>query len=95
VSYGTGVPVVGVTDLALGSNHTCVRTSESRVACWGANGTGSWGWLASSRTSPRCSLGGVLDVEAADPLPALTRNAGDATTAAHVVLGIERGRRAG
>jgi alpha-tubulin suppressor-like RCC1 family protein len=33
----------GVADLAAGGFHTCTRTTDGRVWCWGANGTGQVG----------------------------------------------------
>jgi alpha-tubulin suppressor-like RCC1 family protein len=46
--------VVGVREIAAGGSHTCARTGEGRVLCWGAAGEGQLGidWRNSIRVAP-------------------------------------------
>ena len=48
-----GLPLTGVTQVAVGSNATCARKMDGTVACWGGNGEGELGdGTTTSHSSP-------------------------------------------
>jgi alpha-tubulin suppressor-like RCC1 family protein len=54
----------GITQLALGDNHSCVVTAAGAVTCWGDNSYGELGSDASGGTSTPTPVGGLANVVA-------------------------------
>jgi len=74
----------GVVELALGSWHSCARTSSGRVACWGRNregqvgdGTGGTGDFMTDALSPVFVLDGARRLTAGEDFTCALRGAGE------------------
>jgi alpha-tubulin suppressor-like RCC1 family protein len=59
VTLPGGAPLTGVTQLSVGSEHACAKTTASQVRCWGTNNSGALGdGTTTSRGRARLVLNG-------------------------------------